>query len=111
MGYTGTTNYGFQKPAKENAFTVDDLNNALDKIDETIKDESIVDANVDLDEESMEFKIELTKGSGTKTTATLMFPEGQIEFVTQLPNSPEVGKVYGIVPEYGVGYITLGNLQ
>lgn len=36
MGYTGTTNYGFQKPAKENAFTVDDLNNALDKIDETI---------------------------------------------------------------------------
>lgn len=37
MGYTGTTNYGFQKPAKENAFTVDDLNNALDKIDETIK--------------------------------------------------------------------------
>ena len=111
MGYTGTTNYGFQKPAKENAFTVDDLNNALDKIDETIKDESIVDANVDLDEESMEFKIELTKGSGTKTTATLMFPEGQIEFVTQLPNSPEVGKVYGIVPEYGVGYITLRNLQ
>lgn len=39
MGYTGTTNYGFQKPAKENAFTVDDLNNALDKIDETIKSE------------------------------------------------------------------------
>lgn len=38
MAYTGTTNYGFQKPAKENAFTVDDLNNALDKIDETIKD-------------------------------------------------------------------------
>ena len=38
MGYTGTTNYGFQKPTKENAFTVDDLNNALDKIDETIKD-------------------------------------------------------------------------
>lgn len=40
MGYTGTTNYGFQKPAKENAFTVDDLNNALDKIDETIKTQS-----------------------------------------------------------------------
>ena len=40
MGYTGTTNYGFQKPAKENAFTVDDLNNALDKIDETIKSQS-----------------------------------------------------------------------
>ena len=39
MGYTGTTNYGFQKPAKENAFTVNDLNNALDKIDETIKTE------------------------------------------------------------------------
>ncbi len=37
MGYTGTTNYGFQKPAKTNSFNVDDLNNALDKIDETIK--------------------------------------------------------------------------
>lgn len=40
MGYTGTTNYGFQKPEKNNSFNVDDLNNALDKIDETIKTES-----------------------------------------------------------------------
>lgn len=37
MGYVPTTNYGFQKPEKTNAFNVDDLNNALDKIDETIK--------------------------------------------------------------------------
>ena len=50
MGYTGTTNYGFQKPAKENAFTVDDLNHALDKIDETIKDESIKSVSLDTDE-------------------------------------------------------------
>ena len=45
MAYTGTTNYGFQKPAKENAFTVDDLNHALDKIDETIKNLSDEVAN------------------------------------------------------------------
>lgn len=65
MGYTGTTNYGFQKPAKENAFTVDDLNNALDKIDETIKDESPSILSVDLDDD-MNLVVKLASGDGSE---------------------------------------------
>ena len=111
MGYTGTTNYGFQKPAKENAFTVDDLNNALDKIDETIKDESVEQVSVDLDDD-MNLKVELTKGDGSKQSGSMPFPDvNSIEFVTTLPAKPESGKVYGIIPQYGVGYIPLNDLQ
>lgn len=65
MAYTGTTNYGFQKPAKENAFTVDDLTNALDKIDETIKDESPSALSVDLDDD-MNLIVKLTSGDGSE---------------------------------------------
>ena len=111
MGYTGTTNYGFQKPAKENAFTVDDLNNALDKIDETIKGESVEQVSVDLDDD-MNLKVELTKGDGSKQSGSMPFPDiNSIEFVTTLPAEPESGKVYGIIPQYGVGYIPLDDLQ
>ena len=65
MAYTGTTNYGFQKPDKENAFTVNDLNNALDKIDETIKDESPSALSVDVDED-MNLIVKLTNGKGSE---------------------------------------------
>lgn len=47
MGYTSTTNYGFQKPEKNNAFNINDLNNALDKVDEVIK--NIDNKNVEQD--------------------------------------------------------------
>ena len=111
MAYTGTTNYGFQKPAKENAFTVDDLNNALNKIDETIKGESVEQVSVDLDDD-MNLKVELTKGNGSKQSGSMPFPDiNSIEFVTTLPAKPESGKVYGIIPQYGVGYIPLDDLQ
>lgn len=111
MGYTGTTNYGFQKPAKENAFTVDDLNNALNKIDETIKGESVEQVSVDLDDD-MNLKVELTKGDGSKQSGSMPFPDiNSIELVTTLPAEPQVGKVYGIIPKYGMGYVTLENLQ
>lgn len=111
MGYTGTTNYGFQKPAKENAFTVDDLNNALNKIDETIKGESVEQVSVDLDDD-MNLKVELTKGNGSKQSGSMLFPDiNSIELVTTLPAKPESGKVYGIIPKYGMGYVTLENLQ
>lgn len=53
MGYTGTTNYGFQKPEKNNSFNVDDLNNALDKIDETIKTQDI----------AIESKVNISQGA------------------------------------------------
>ena len=82
MGYTETNNYGFQKPAKENAFTVDDLNNALDKIDETIK--SQVDTlNESLD--ALDNKIdEVASKSG-------------ISFATRLPD----GTTYSITTKSG----------
>ena len=67
MAYTGTTNYGFQKPAKENAFTVDDLNNALDKIDETIKDGDIVDFEMEIDELN-NLNVILKKGDNSEFT-------------------------------------------
>ena len=88
MAYTGTTNYGFQKPAKENAFTVDDLTNALDKIDETIKarddaqntkntEQDTAIANNDIDAISVDLdstnnlKVELTKGDGSKISGNI----------------------------------------
>ena len=111
MAYTGTTNYGFQKPAKENAFTVDDFTNALDKIDETIKGESVEQVSVDLDDD-MNLKVELTKGDGSKQSGSMPFPDiNSIEFVTTLPAEPESGKVYGIIPKYGAGYISIENLS
>ena len=111
MAYTGTTNYGFQKPTKENAFTVDDLNNALDKIDETIKGESVEQVSVNLDDD-MNLKVELTKGDGSKQSGSMPFPDiNSIEFVTTFPAEPESGKVYGIIPKYGVGYISIENLS
>lgn len=91
MGYTGTTNYGFQKPAKENAFTVNDLNNALDKIDETIKarddaqnskntkqDTAIAGNDIDtilVDLDSTDkLKVELIKGDGSKISDSVTLP-------------------------------------
>lgn len=38
LGYKNTANYGFKKPDATNVFSVNDLNNALDAIDGTIKE-------------------------------------------------------------------------
>ena len=83
MGYTGTTNYGFQKPAKENAFTVDDLNNALDKIDETIKTQSVSSVELTSDYSNLIIKINMENKTvldsfpfaNINSMATLFFDE------------------------------------
>ena len=64
MGYVPTINYGFQKPEKTNAFNVDDLNNGLDKADEVIKNESISDLNIEIDE-SNNITVTIIKGDGS----------------------------------------------
>lgn len=61
MGYTGTTNYNFQKPDSTNAFSVGDLNNALDKVDETIKNATDLNFDLNLDED-LNLTLKVTTG-------------------------------------------------
>ena len=101
MGYVPTTNYGFQKPEKTNAFTVDDLNNALDKADEVIKnvddkvqkfedvnadsrldnvEKNIIESiSVDVDEKN-NIKVSLGKADKTILEGTATLPS-EIEYV------------------------------
>lgn len=121
MGYTGTTNYGFQKPEKSNSFTVDDLNNALDKADEIIKgvddtvknvdDESITEINSEVDSEK-NFKIVLTRKNKSLVETKIKISDlGSVNLVEKLPSNPVSGTVYAVIPTYGKGYIDVTDLK
>lgn len=80
MGYTGTTNYGFQKPAKENAFTVDDLNNALDKIDETIKARDDAQNTKNIEQDSViAGKVAIAQGAGNAGKVLTISDDGNVK--------------------------------
>ena len=100
MGYVPTTNYGFQKPEKSNSFNVDDLNNALDKADEVIKN---VDDAVKANEESFGSRItEVENNIPTKVNIKEGTTEGGIKVVITKKNNQIIESPEYKLPALGV---------
>lgn len=100
MGYVPTTNYGFQKPEKSNSFNVDDLNNALDKADEVIKN---VDDAVKANEESFGSRItEVENNIPTKVNIKEGTTEDGIKVVITKKNNQIIESPEYKLPALGV---------
>lgn len=106
MGYTGTTNYGFQKPEKSNSFNVDDLNNALDSIDDVIKANETSQNNKNTEQDNRLTSVE-NKNSSQDTAI-----DGKLNISQGVENSGKVlavGEDGNVIPKVFVSGVVQTN--